>query len=192
MIKTKILMSFVFIGLTYLNGQTLDKKYVDNWILSTFPESSLENNVLYILNGIPYTNNSISYELSKYHQSDLIQISLIDKNRFDSLILRRQHTSFVLLTTKGMQTRKSIRQNLTKAKNKYSKPNIRTTGDIDIKKGEPVLIIDGKQIFYNDCYFEINKLKTSRVLGVNYIDRPVSLIYYGSNGINGLIEIKTK
>jgi hypothetical protein len=192
MIKTKILMSFVFIGLTYLNGQTLDKKYVDNWILSTFPESSLENNVLYILNGIPYTNNSISYELSKYHQSDLIQISLIDKNRFDSLILCRQHTSFVLLTTKGMQTRKSIRQNLTKAKNKYSKPNIRTTGDIDIKKGEPVLIIDGKQIFYNDCYFEINKLKTSRVLGVNYIDRPVSLIYYGSNGINGLIEIKTK
>ncbi len=192
MIKRFSIISFVFIALTNLNGQTLDKESVDNWILSTFPESSLENNVLYILNGVPYTNNSINHELCKYHWSDLMQINLVEQSELDSFTFCKRHNAIILLTTKGMQTKKSIRKDLIKAKNKYSKLKISTTGGIEIEKGEPTLIINGRQITNNNCYIEIDKLKVSKVIGINYIDKPVSQIYYGANGVNGLIEIKTK
>ena len=180
------------LGLTSLYGQTLDKKYVDNWILSTFPELEIDSNVLYILNGIPIHPDSVDIEFGKFKQSDLIQITSIGKSQLDSLTFCRPYNSIVLLKTKGMQSKKSIRQNFTKAKNRYSKIDLKTTGDINIEKGEPVLIINGKQVFHTECYFEINKIKVFRIIGINYIDKPVSQNYYGANGMNGLIEIKTK
>ncbi len=185
-------MLISLIGVKFVFGQPLDKSYVDNWIQSAFPEFNSECDVLYILNGVPFTQNSVNNELGGFMRSDLIQINLIDENMLDSLIFCRRYSNIVLLTTVGMQTKKSIRENFNKAKIQYSKFNIGITGDINAEKGEPVLIINGKQVFYKDCYFQINKIRLSEIIGINYIGRPVSPAFYGANGVNGLIEIKTK
>lgn len=93
------------------------------------------------------------------------------------------------MITRGNQTQKSIRDDLKMAKAKVKQSKIRTTAGIDPGKGEPVLVIEGKQIFHQDCLREISKLDPKDVVGIHIIDKPVSKEIYGANAVNGLIVV---
>ena len=188
--RTLTILVLLIIQLKSIYGQVLNKTYVDNWIISTFTEAFIDSSSLYILNGIPFKPSEIDESLKKYKRDDLITINFIDKITIDTLNLLPRK-SIVLLITKGNQTKKSIKSDLNKAKHRFVNRNLDTTADIDTSLKEPVLVIDGKQIFHKDCYKKINSLKNSKILGINLIESPVSKNIYGSNGVNGLIIIKT-
>jgi hypothetical protein len=190
--KTLIIFVLLISQLKLICGQVLDKNYVDNWIISTFETLPLiDSSSMYILNGGPFKPSEIDESLKKYKREDLIYVNFIDKKTIDTLNFIPR-TSIVLLITEGKQTKKSIESDLKKAKRRFVKRDLYTTADIDTTLKEPVLLIDGNQIFHKDCYKKINSLKNSKILGINIIERPVSKIIYGSNGVNGLIIIKTK
>jgi len=171
-------------------GQKLDKQYIDNWILNVFPKATIDESTLYIFNGIPLKNDTIEQILSKYKIDDLITINVLDKNFIDNSLTLKP-VSGIIMTTKGEMTENEIKKAYKKAKKRYAKRRL-IMNHIDVSLGEPVLIIDGVQIFHNECYERINKIDVSKIIGINYIDQPVSEMIYGSNGINGLIEIRTK
>jgi hypothetical protein len=183
------ILFFIFLGLSSVVGQILDKKYVDNWIINTFPNSIIDSSTIYIINGLPFDNKLVNKEFNKYKQNDLIVIDFIDRLLIDSLMLYPR-SSIVLISTK--QTRKTIKSDIAKAKQRFLKRDLKTSADIDTSLKEPVLIINGMQIFHSDCYTRINTIKISDIIGINLIERPVSKETYGSNAVNGLIMIKTK
>jgi hypothetical protein len=180
----------VWTNLSY--GQSLDKKYIDSWILNTFPNSQIGENSLYILDGILLNNDSLDYKLSKFKRTDITSIDYLDKAITDSLIYGRPLESVILLISKGSQIKRSIKETYKKAKTKYSKVDLQTTADINPDKGEPVLTIDGVQIDHREYYKRFNDIKLKQIIGIQYIDRPVNPEIYGANSINGLIKVTTK
>jgi uncharacterized protein (DUF1015 family) len=172
-------------------GQKLDKEYIDNWITITFINSVIDSSTFYIINGIPIENSKLNQELSKFDKDDLVAVDFIDKETIDSLRIFQPRSGIVVLTTKGNQKKELIKKNLSVAKEKFRKRDIKLL-DINSKLGEPVLLVNGKQIFHNKCYDIINSIKTKDIVGINVIERPVSGEMYGSNAINGLIIIRTK
>jgi hypothetical protein len=191
--KTIILTIFsLSFGLLGSIGQTLNKEYIDNWVLKTYPNFQIDNKVVYVLNGLPYTSDTLDTVLVKYQQTDLTTIIYLDKNEIQNVNLCGPATGMILLCTKGKQSKESIAKDLKRVKELYKKPDLRTTGDIDIGKKEPVLVIDGNQIIFRDNYDTLQKLKTNEIIGINYIEKPVSEELYGTNAINGLIIITTK
>jgi len=190
----KLISILILLGFIIFNsfGQRLDKDYIDNWILKTFPDSKIDNDVLYILNGLMIGNETLNIELSKYNRDGLTTINFIDKATIDSLTFCKPLNGIVILVSKGQQSWKSIKNDLKIAKGKFKESKVKTTSDIDSRKGDPVLIINGKQIFYQDCFSVINRLYTKDLIGINIINKPVSKDIYGSNAENGLIIITKK
>ena len=128
----------------------------------------------------------------KYQQTDLTTIIYLDKNEIQNLNFCGPATGLILLCTKGNQSKKSIAKEFIKIKKLYTKSDLNTLRENEIEKNEPVLIIDGKQILVKDNFKRMNKLKTKEILGINYIQKPVSVELYGTNAKNGLIIITTK
>ena len=188
---TYILIIFVF-GLSNSLGQSVDKNYVDNWILKTFPNSIVDRDVLYVLNGILIEDNELNTKLSKYKPEDLTTINFVDKSTIDKLTFGKPLNGIIIMISKGQQSRKSIKSDLEIVKGEFKQPEIKTTADIDSKNAEPVLIINGKHFFFQDCFNEINKLKSKDLYGINIINKPVSKEIYGANADNGLIIITKK
>lgn len=58
-----IILVLLIVRLSNSFAQTLDKDYVDNWILKTFPGSGINDNVIYILNGVVIKNDTLNTEL---------------------------------------------------------------------------------------------------------------------------------
>jgi hypothetical protein len=189
LINTRIQLITVLTILCFSsNAQTLDREYIDNWIKNTFLNSVIDSSTLYVLNGIPIENNLLNKKLSKFDRTDLIVIDFIDKETIDSLRIFQPRKGIVILNTKGNQKTELIKKNLTLAKEKFSKREIKLQ-DINTKFGEPVLVVNGVQIFHNECYEVINSIKEKEIIGINIIGRPVSEEIYGRNAINGLIII---
>jgi hypothetical protein len=189
LINTRIQLITVLTILCFSsNAQTLDREYIDNWIKNTFLNSVIDSSTLYVLNGIPIENNLLNKKLSKFDRTDLIVIDFIDKETIDSLRIFQPRKGIVILNTKGNQKTELIKKNLTLAKEKFSKREIKLQ-DINTKFGEPVLVVNGVQVFHNECYEVINSIKEKEIIGINIIGRPVSEEIYGRNAINGLIII---
>jgi hypothetical protein len=172
-------------------SQNLNKRDVDCWILGTIPNSLIDSSTAYIINGLPFDSKSVNQELCKYNQDDIVVFNFVDKMQIDSMTMFQPRSSIIFLTTKGNQTRKSIESDFAKAKRRFIKRELITTANIDTSLKEPVLIINGNHIFHSECYQRINSIKKSEITGINLIERPVSNEIYGSNGVNGLIIIKT-
>jgi hypothetical protein len=189
--KTLHIFIISLIGLTAVHSQSLNKQYVDNWILNVFPQAAIDESTLYIFNGMPYQGDSIEHLLKKYKRDDLIKINVLDKRYIDSSTIFIPRSSIIYMTTKGEMTDKEIKKEFKGVKDRFVKRKL-IVDNIDISLGEPVLVINGVQIFHADCYKRINNIDVSKIIGINCIDQPVSETVYGSNGINGLIEIKTK
>jgi len=192
--KRKILQILTLIILwTNLSfGQSLDKKYIDSWVLNTFPNSQIGENTLYILDAIPLNNDSLDNKLSKFKRIDITSIHYLDKALTDSLTFCKSLEGMIIMISKGSQIKRSIRETYNKAKTKYPKPDLKTTADINPDKGEPVLIINGVQIDHREFYDRFNSIKFNQIIGIQYIDKPVNPEFYGANAINGLVKITTK
>lgn len=190
--RTILTISLLIIGLLSSFGQPLNKDYIDNWILRTYSNSSIDEKVIYLLNGIPFSSDTLNLALSKFEQTELTTIMYLDHEEVLKLNFCNPITGMILLITKGKQSKKSIANDLVRVRKIYKKPNLKTTSDIDIEKKEPVLIVDGKQVFFRDNYNTLHKLKANEIIGINYIEKPVSVGLYGANGKNGLIIITTK
>lgn len=173
-------------------GQSLDKKYIDNWVLNTFLNSEISENTLYILDGRLLNNDSLDNQLSKFQQTDIVSIDCIDQELTDSWIFCRPLKDLILMTSKGMQTKRLIRVKYNKAKTKYLSTALNTNADINQNTDEPVLIINDVQIDYRECYKRINEVRLKQIIGIQYIEKPVNQETYGANAINGLIKIITK
>lgn len=173
-------------------GQSLDKKYIDSWVLNTFQNSQIGENTLYIFDGILLDNDSLDNKLSKFKRTDITSIDYLDKALTDSLTFCKPMECVIIMISKGSQTKRSIRETYNKAKTKYSKIYLKTNADINPNKGEPVLIIDGVQIDYRENFERFNEIKFKQIIGIQYIDRPVNPEIYGANANNGLIKITTK
>ena len=183
-------MFFFFFITTSAIGQSLDKKYIDNWISKTFLNSFIDSQTIYILNGHLIDKEKIDNELSKYKESDITIIDFVDKVTNDSLITCQHSSGVVLLGTKGKQIKKSINENFALAKSKFKKNSNKTIDDTS--SSEPALLINGVPINQMDCFDTINELKASHIIGINIIDRPVSQDIYGTNAKYGLIMITKK
>lgn len=173
-------------------GQSLDKMYIDSWVLNTFPNSQIEKNALYILNGMILDSDSLDIELSKYQRTDITSIDYLGKSVTDSLTFCKPLEGIIILISKGNQIKRSIRETYNKAKTKYSSIYLKTTTDINQDNGVPVLIIDGIQIDHNESLERFNELKPKQIIGIHYIEKPVNTENYGTNAINGLVKITTK
>lgn len=173
-------------------GQSLYKNYIDGWVLNTFPNSHIKENTLYILDGIPLVNDSLDYKLSKLKQTDLTSIYYLDKVLSDKVVLCKNSDDIILLTSKGNQSRKSIRETYKRVKAKYHKSASKSNSEINTDKCEPVLIIDGVHIDHKEYFEMFKKIKRKQIIGIQYIDIPVNPEIYGRNAINGLVIITTK
>jgi hypothetical protein len=187
---TIILAASINILPTY--PQETGKRYIDTWILNTFPESVVDNKTVYILNGYVIASDSIDFVLNKYKPEDFAVINYIDQATTEKALIEKQPSGIILLVTIDQQSKKSIQIDFQKAKKRFSEIKLKTTADIDTGKKEPVLIINGKQIFHSDCFEEINRLRINQIKSINYIQKPVSQNIYGQNAINGLIVITRK
>ncbi len=173
-------------------GQKLNKLYVDNWIEEVFPNTKLDSEVIYIINGLWYGHKEVEKALLNFKRQELVVIDFLEQELIaSSLYVNKKLSGIILLITEGNQPKKSIRQIFKESKHIYSTKNLRTTADINQRQGEPVLVINGKQIFHKDCHGTLNRLKISDIKGIHFIDKPVSKEIYGSNGENGLIMITT-
>ena len=182
----------VFLQINFIQGQILDKKYIDDWVLRTFPESVIDSNfTFYIVNGIRFEFKTVNSKLNKYKQSDLNEIDYINKLFADSS-LNDSRTSIVLISIKENQTRKSIKYDFDKVKQRFNKKNLVIIANIDSSLKEPILLVNGIQIPQTDCFAKIDSIKISDIKGIYIIDRPVSSKTYGPNALNGMIIIKTK
>jgi hypothetical protein len=186
------ILTLLILGTNLSFGQSLDKKYIDSWVLNTFPNSQIGENALYILDGILLDNDSLDYKLSKFKRTDITSIDYLDKALTDSLTFCKPLEGVIIMISKGSQIKRSIRETYSKAKTKYSKVDLQTTADINPEKGEPVLIIDGVQIDHREYFERFNEIKLKQIIGIQYIDRPVNPEIYGANSINGIIKITTK
>ena len=186
-INILILLFSVMISVT---GQNLDKKYIDNWISTTFLNTAIDSQTVYILNGLLIDKTKIDFELSKYKRLDLTIIDFVDRVTIDSSIFCQRSSGIVLLGTKEKQTKKSLYEDFDLAKSKFKKDSIKIRDFYS--NSEPVLIINGIQINHYDCFDRINELKVSQIIGINMIMRPVSQDMYGGNAKNGLIIITKK
>jgi len=173
-------------------GQSLDKKFIDSWVLNTFPNSQIGENALYILDGILLDNDSLDIKLSKFQRTDITSIDFLDKALTDSLTFCNSLEGVILMISKNTQSKQSIRETYNKLKIKYLESGLKTTAEINPDKGEPVLIIDGAQINHREYFEKFNGLKLKHIIGIQYIDRPVNTEIYGKNAINGLVKITTK
>lgn len=100
-------------------GQSLDKKYIDSWVLNTFPNSQIGENALYILDGILLDNDSLDYKLSKFKRTDITSIDYLDKALTDSLTFCKPLDGVIIMISKGSQIKRSIRKTYNKARTKY-------------------------------------------------------------------------
>jgi hypothetical protein len=154
--------------------------------VTTFPEMEIDNKTIYILNGIFIEHETIDSIFNQYLQSDVVLIDKIDKSVIDSSTFFLPDTKVILLQTKGVYKRKILRKRFKEAKKLFS------IYEPDSVKNKPVLIINEMQIDKDDCHSRMNKIKFSKVFGVQIIDRPVSIDKYGTAGQNGLVIIKIK
>ena len=182
--KILYILAFLILWTSLSFGQSLDKKYIDSWVLNTFPNSQIGENTLYILDGILLDNDSLDIKLSKFQWADITSIDYL----IDSLTFCKPFESVILMISKGKQIKRSVRETYKKAKTKYLEFDLKTTTD----KGEPVLIIDGVQIDHREYFEKFNELKLKYIIGIQYIDRSVNPEIYGKNAINGLVKITTK
>ena len=175
-----------------MDAQQKGKQLIDNWILNTFPESIIDSTTLYLLNGSFLLGDSIEFVLNRYKPNDYAVINFVNRSAIDKLLLEKPHSGIVLLVTIDKQSFKTIKSDLIRAKERFKVYNPVTTSNIDTSKNEPVLIINGKQVFFKNCFKEINDLKARQIKSINYISRPVSKKIYGTNAVNGLIIINKK
>ncbi|WP_207431573.1 hypothetical protein [Sabulibacter ruber] len=183
-----LFLTLYAVGITDSFGQTLSKTYVDRWIAGTFPDSSIDSTGLYILNGHLVDADSIDKKLSSYSQSDLIQIDYFDKATAENLVICAPPRGITLLTTKGNQNKKTIRESFSKAKREFT----RSASNLSSPEELPVLIINGQLIKNSESGPVLKNLRKADVIGINIIRRPVSRQLYGENGKNGLVVISTK
>ena len=169
-----------------LYGQNLTKNYIDNWIVTTFPEMEIDDKTIYILNGALIDNENIDLKLKQYLQSEIVFIDKIDKSVIDSSTIFLPNTKIIMIGTNDGIKRKNVRKQFKIAKKLFS------IYEPDSVNNKPVLIINEKQIDKDVCHSQMNKIKFSKVFGVQIIDRPVSVDKYGTAGQNGLVIIKTK
>ncbi|WP_207427619.1 hypothetical protein [Pedobacter sp. SYSU D00535] len=189
--KRLILSLLTVLLIEVSSAQTLTKNYVDAWISATFPGAEIDDEVVYVLNGHVIPIDSLSFLLSKYQTQDLTGINYIDRTTISNAILCIPPTGVVILQTKGTQSKKLIKEYFGEAKRKYQQPPVIVTADIAPKSGEPVLIVNGKQIFRKEAYNMIQNIKLNKIIGINIINRPVAKSIYGENAPNGLIVITT-
>jgi len=188
--KSKIIVLF-FLSVTGLNsitGQVLSKQYIDNWVTTTFPDSRISKTTTYILNGNLLDSIGFSDMLSAYSINDISNINYLDS---PGLIPEKPVSAIILISTEK-QDRESIKNILKRCQAKYIENEIVTATDIDKERGEPALVINDRQIPFNECYNVIHKIKESDIVSINHIEQPVSESLYGANSVNGLILIRTK
>ena len=190
--KLPTILLALAISIHSMDAQQKGKQLIDNWILNTFPESIIDSTTLYLLNGSFLLGDSIEFVLNRYKPNDYAVINFVNRSAIDKLLLEKPHSGIVLLVTIDKQSFKTIKSDLIRAKERFKVYNPVTTSNIDTSKNEPVLIINGKQVFFKNCFKEINDLKARQIKSINYISRPVSKKIYGTNAVNGLIIINKK
>ncbi|MCR5889060.1 hypothetical protein LRS06_15040 [Hymenobacter sp. J193] len=187
-----ILTVLMVLSFKALYAQTLTRNYVDGWVLATFPGAQINDKIFYILNGRPIPIDSLNTQLLKHKIQDVTAIDYIDRVTVKNAILCNPSACIIVVQTKGNQSRKLIGAYYEEAKGRYRKPELIISSHINPKNGEPVLIINGKQIFHKDAFDALRIIKLKTIIGLNIIDRPVAESIYGENAVNGLIIVTTK
>lgn len=169
-------------------SQNLDKTNIDNWLIATFPQIQLDDRTLYFIDGFQIDGeDDFCKILSKYEMEDIATINYVD-----SIITRCNGMNNLVIITTGEQNVKTIEETIETCKRLFKKRNLKVKEKINPEDKEPVLIINGEQIYFKECYNAIHKIKTKDIRSINYIEKVVSGSLYGTNAVNGLIIIKTR
>lgn len=115
------ILTLLILGTNLSFGQSLDKKYIDSWVLNTFPNSQIGENALYILDGILLDNDSLDYKLSKFKRTDITSIDYLDKALTDSLTFCKPLEGVIIIISKGSQIKVRLEKHIVKQRQNIQK-----------------------------------------------------------------------
>lgn len=190
MFKFLTLLFFVFV-FKNLYAQSINKKYIDEWLMKCDSEVLPKKINLYLIDGVPFgRNDTLKMNDSLKHWTPAT-ILTIDYYKTDDLNLFVERPGYlILISSKGKQKNKEKRKTLKLAHSKYLKPAY-YENHISVGSAEPVLAINDKVIFHANCYQELSKIKINNIYAIGICKHAVPSEYYGQNAKNGLIQIWT-
>jgi hypothetical protein len=184
---------FFLLFASRINAQSVNKTYIDNWVLkcdSTYKLSKING---YLFEGNLYTqadSAKLNYNLKSLLHTNLLAIDPFwTEEIFPNTNIAGK--LIVLIFSRGKQSQKDKEENLKTAISKYPKPQL-YQNHIASNSTEPVLLINGKMIFHADCSHKIAAIKRKSIADIYYVKHPVPTEYFGQNAKNGLIQIWTK
>ncbi|MEL1241284.1 hypothetical protein [Flavobacterium flavipallidum] len=181
----KIIFICLFINWnTSTFGQTLDKKYIDDWINETYINPTISEYTLYILNGNPIDKNDINKEFIKYKTKDISSIIYLRKASLQEVYCAIDEGA-ILINTFNKKPNKYFKKDIKQKLNSLKK-ELKIS---DVKY--PSVIINDRIVDNKLVKTEINKIELKTILDINIIDVPVNEKKYGKNAKNGLIIIYT-
>lgn len=190
--KHTIFIIILTVSFFTAKSQSLNKKFIDNILENTFNDVKIFENSLYMIDGMGFKSDKVDVSLNKFKENELVGIDYLSHKTISKAYIYDKETSFIAIITKNRINRKYKKNELKRAKEKYIKRELIITSDIDTTLREPVLIINGKQIYHYECYNVINTIRIKDIETIFSIRHPVLVKSFGLNAVNGLIEIKTK
>jgi len=182
---------FLFFIFQSAYSQTLSKKYVDDWITKCDKKIEIRDITLYVIDGKPFYSpddkTKIDSVLKEWPNDRLLDIDFF---KIDSLGYEHPHAIFAIVESKGSQSARQKRKLLKKAISKYDQSQLHFD-HIPHDSKDPVLLINGREVFYADCYNKLLKLQRRDIYAISVCMHHVPEEYYGKNAKNGLIQIWT-
>jgi hypothetical protein len=187
-----IIFSLFLLIASSANCQTLNKQYIDNWLIKCDTAIKINKINLYVIDGYHYfpsdslkLNNALKLLTHK-------KLAGINYYKTEEIIPTAEVWGkyVILISTKRNQTNKWKRETLGTVRSKYSQSHF-YLNHINADSNEPVLTINDKVIFHADCYKELSKIKLGNIYAINICTHAVPWEYYGQNARNGLIQIWT-
>ena len=174
------------IGLTsdLMFAQQLDQEKITDEISKRYPAAKLDDNTLYVLNGVPFQKEYFNSELSIYKKSDLCLVQYLDSSRMKENTWLGYSSSIVIITTDSKAYGKTQGEEFEAIAKLFQQD--KDIGDL------PALTINDELVEPDRSIEIISELKRKKTECINNIKSVVSTDYFGKNGMNGLVEIKTK
>lgn len=165
-------------------GQKLDRKTIDEKLGVKDKE-----NVVYVVNGVPYEQSELDSVLNSYPSKHLVELTKI-KNEGNLILCT--NNEIVLMVFAYQQTRKEIKKRLNKLKNKFPDKYSGYSQHVLTNSKNPVLYINNNPIHHTEAKEKFENLTVSEIFYIDYKSEPQIPEVYGQNAKNGLVRIWTK
>lgn len=149
---------------------------------------------LYVINGIPYSENKMDSVIAKYDRSDFGYVAFLRSRTNDNTFWNNPDCEIVtVFQTKNNQTQKQKRKILNEVQEVFNE-RVSDLIIVDYQCAEcPALLID-KDFIWNPYERKkiVNGLEVKKIKFITFIGQPLNEKAYGKAGKNGIVEITTE